>query len=64
MAKINGEFKSAEGKTIKSYLEENGFSLNRIAVEKNGEIVPRAMYGETVIEAEDVIEIVTFVGGG
>ena len=36
----------------------------RIAVERNGEIVPRRTYGETVLQDGDVLEIVSFVGGG
>ena len=36
----------------------------RLAVERNGNIVPRARYGETVLEDGDVLEIVRFVGGG
>lgn len=64
MVKINGEWEAAEGKTISSYLEEENFDLKRIAVERNGEIVPKSQYRDTVMEQEDVIEIVTFVGGG
>jgi sulfur carrier protein len=36
----------------------------RIAVERNGEIVPRSRYGETVVDAADRLEIVGAVGGG
>ena len=36
----------------------------RIAVERNGEIVPKRLYGETVLQDNDVIEVVSFVGGG
>ncbi|MBQ4606606.1 MAG: sulfur carrier protein ThiS, partial [Clostridia bacterium] len=32
--------------------------------ERNGEIIPKAMYGETVLEDGDCVEIVRFVGGG
>ena len=46
------------------WLEELGFSAGRIAVERNGEIVPRNRYGETLLADGDVLEIVSFVGGG
>ncbi len=35
-----------------------------VAVERNGEVVPRAAHDATVLEAGDVVEIVHFVGGG
>ncbi|MEP6656103.1 MAG: sulfur carrier protein ThiS, partial [Betaproteobacteria bacterium] len=36
----------------------------RIAVERNGEIVPRSRYGEMTLEDGDTLEIVVAVGGG
>jgi sulfur carrier protein len=36
----------------------------RIAVEVNGDIVPRGRHGETQLQAADRIEIVVAVGGG
>lgn len=41
-----------------------GFAGKRIAVERNGQIVPRSRHAETAIEAGDRIEIVVAVGGG
>lgn len=64
MVKINGTDIDAAGKTISEYLSETSCSLRRVAVERNGEIVPRAKYDETVIEDGDTIEVVSFVGGG
>ena len=40
------------------------YNPKRIAVERNGEIVPKAAYGETILQDGDVIEVVNFVGGG
>ncbi|MCI9575243.1 MAG: sulfur carrier protein ThiS [Clostridiales bacterium] len=45
-------------------LEQQGYPTTRIAVEKNGEIVPKGAYETTVIADDDVLEIVSFVGGG
>lgn len=53
-----------EGITLDEYLCENGFLKGRIAVEKNGDIVPKAMYAKTVLKDSDRLEIVRFVGGG
>lgn len=46
------------------WLLANNYNLARIAVEKNGEIVPKAQYQSTVLQAGDSLEIVSFVGGG
>ena len=64
MLKINGENVDAAGKTLAQYLAEAGYNQVRIAVERNGEIVPKAKYGETVFAEGDCVEIVNFVGGG
>ena len=64
MVKINGEPLDIAGKTLAEYLVSTQYDPKRIAVERNGEIVPKAKYGETVLEEGDVIEVVNFVGGG
>lgn len=64
MVKINGEEKNVAGITVAQYLENNGYDLKRVAVEKNGEIVPKAKYAETVFTDGDTVEVVSFVGGG
>lgn len=64
MVKINGEETSAAGMTLSEYLATTSFNPQRIAVERNGEIVPRFMYGEVVLEEGDSVEVVSFVGGG
>lgn len=46
------------------YLEQNNFDISRIAVEINGNIITRAKYKDTILNKEDAIEIVSFVGGG
>ena len=45
-------------------LTQQGYPTTRIAVEKNGEIVPKSAYETTMIADGDVLEIVSFVGGG
>jgi sulfur carrier protein len=37
---------------------------DRVAVERNGEIVPRAQWIDTRVEDGDKLEVVQFVGGG
>lgn len=36
----------------------------RVAVERNGEIVPRGRFAETALAEGDALEVVQFVGGG
>ena len=50
--------------SLMQYLEENSISPQRIAVELNEEILPKANYAATVLKDGDVVEIVNFVGGG
>ena len=64
MVKINGRETDSEGKTLMEYLKETEYPLRRIAVECNGEIVPKTSYETKVICDGDKIEIVSFVGGG
>lgn len=64
MVTINGKSVDIAGKTIAEYLETTSFDIKRIAVEKNGEIVFKSQYSQTVLQDGDSIEVVSFVGGG
>ena len=64
MVKINGIAQEQDGKTLSEYLQTTNYNLRFIAVERNGEIVPKTQYEITVLQDGDIIEIVSFVGGG
>lgn len=64
MVTINGTALDLAGQTLEVYLSSTKYDPKRIAVEKNGEIVPKAQYGQTVLQDGDSLEIVSFVGGG
>lgn len=64
MVKINGEELCIQGKTIAEYLEECGYDIKRVAVELNGDILPKSQYEKTFLQDGDSVEIVSFVGGG
>lgn len=64
MIKINGERKEAQGMSLSAYLAREGYQPERIAVECNEEIVPKAEYDKKILQDGDVLEIVSFVGGG
>ncbi|HET7126213.1 MAG TPA: sulfur carrier protein ThiS [Lysobacter sp.] len=54
----------APGATLAGLLEEHGLALRRVAVEVNGEIVPRGQHREHRLQEGDRIEIVHALGGG
>ena len=64
MVKVNGIMYEIAGKTVTEYLSTTDYDPKRIAVECNGEIVPKAQYDETVLKDGDSVEVVSFVGGG
>lgn len=64
MVRINGENVNADGKTLTEYLKTTAYNLTRIAVERNGDIVPKSQYEATILCDGDMVEIVSFVGGG
>lgn len=65
MIRVNGEDRQLEKEiTLQDFLEREGYQTGRIAVEKNGGIVPKSRYAETLLHSGDVLEIVSFVGGG
>lgn len=64
MVKINGESFDLAGRTIAEYLAGTAYDVKRIAVERNGEIVPKVQYAETILADGDTLEVVSFVGGG
>lgn len=65
MIQVNGTpVPLSPGMTVQQYLATTTYNPARIAVERNGEIVPKRLYGETVLQEDDVLEVVSFVGGG
>ena len=62
---VNGEKVQLDTQmSLADYLAANGYNPAIIAVERNGDIVPKADYASVMLDPEDKIEIVQFVGGG
>ncbi len=62
---INGEGRDLPAPlSVDQLLKDLGLDPQKIAVERNLEIVPRSLYPETTVVAGDRLEIVKFVGGG
>ncbi|MCE1239995.1 MAG: sulfur carrier protein ThiS [Azonexaceae bacterium] len=63
--KINGEDRLFPPPlTVAALVAHLGYAGKRIAVERNGEIVPKSLHGETPLASGDQLEIVVAVGGG
>jgi thiamine biosynthesis protein ThiS len=61
---INGESRECSATTVDALLHELGVPLQRVAVEHNGAIVPKAARATTMLTPGDTLEVVTLVGGG
>jgi sulfur carrier protein len=63
--RINGDEHELERSlSVRELLERLSIDPRIVAVERNAKLVPRAEFDETRIDAGDVLEVVTFVGGG
>jgi sulfur carrier protein len=62
---VNGQVQRLEpGVNIVQLLDALELAGKRVAVERNGEIVPRGRYADTQLAEGDALEIVVAVGGG
>ncbi|HKS82193.1 MAG TPA: sulfur carrier protein ThiS [Candidatus Acidoferrales bacterium] len=62
---INGEPREIpEGLSVAALLDHLNMKPDRVAIELNREIVPRAQWDATLVQPNDSFEIVHFVGGG
>jgi sulfur carrier protein len=61
---LNGAATGVDATTLAELVASLGLAGKRIAVERNGEIVPRSRYADTPLAPGDRLEIVGAVGGG
>jgi thiamine biosynthesis protein ThiS len=61
---VNGDTREVSARTILELVGELGLDPRKVAVERNLEIVPKSLHGQTVLTDGDRIEMVVFVGGG
>ena len=63
--RVNGkDITLKETKTIYKFLNENNYNIGRIVIELNGKIVSKDKYNTINLKDTDVMEVLTFVGGG
>jgi len=62
---LNGKNKTIKDKTnLNLLLKKLSIESNKVAIEINGEVVPKNDYEKKIIKTNDKIEIVHFIGGG
>lgn len=64
---INGEnhsIKNFSRADIYAILEKFNLTIDRVALELNGEIIDKETVNEITLKEDDVLEIIHFVGGG
>ena len=62
---INGQRREIpDGLSVRSLLDHLSMAGNRVAIERNLNILPRADWNSTQVQPNDSFEIVHFVGGG
>ena len=61
---LNGVPTGVDATTLAELVASLGLEGKRIAVERNGDIVPRSRYADTPLAGGDHLEIVGAVGGG
>ncbi len=50
--------------SLLEFLQQNKYDISKIAVELNGDIIPKADYMNVLLKEDDSLEVVSFVGGG
>lgn len=66
MIQVNGQAHplAAEPTTLLALLTQLAFRVDTVVVERNGDIVTREAFADTMVMAGDVLEVVQFMGGG
>lgn len=61
---VNGEKMIMKEKSVNKLLEYLEISLSNVVVEVNGTILNKKIYDDQILNDDDKIEIISFVGGG
>ena len=62
---VNGKWVSIQNEIyLYDFLKNENYDVQKVAIEKNGSIVPKKQFETEVLSNDDKLEIVCFVGGG
>ena len=62
---LNGDpFRLGGEVSVAQLVELLKMKPNRVAVEINRDVIPKARYAQTIVRAGDIVEVINFVGGG
>ncbi|ENX9865537.1 sulfur carrier protein ThiS [Campylobacter jejuni] len=61
---INGQKLELKELKFMDFIKEKGLKIELIALELNGEIIPKSEFENLILKENDKAEIVSFVGGG
>jgi sulfur carrier protein len=62
--RINGREERREACSVAELVAGKGLAAGSVVVEYNGRIIPRDEWPEVILRQDDVLEMLTFVGGG
>ena len=63
--RLNGEvLETAAALTVQGLVAQQQLTGQRVAVELNGDVVPRSRWGEVSLKDGDQVELVRAIGGG
>ena len=63
--RVNGHHITVQNPvSLSDFLKKQGYDAQRVAVEKNGSIVPKKSFDSEMLNDNDKLEVVCFVGGG
>lgn len=62
--RINGDERQVQATQVAELVQEAGLAGRPVAVERNGEVVPKRRWTETPVVESDRFELVSLVGGG
>ena len=62
---LNGDlYEISDGTNLNELLNNLKIQKNKVAIEVNGEIVEKKKYPNLILNTDDKVEIVQFIGGG
>jgi thiamine biosynthesis protein ThiS len=62
--KLNGKPEDIKANTLAELVKLKGFNCARVVIEHNLKIVSEEKLGEIILNENDVIEVLAFIGGG